>query len=127
MSSPLESVPNFLFNYRKSSRQPEGGGGRGGQGAQTKVYPRTFEAFIFVGSMAKKMFSMLCKIVGSNCKKVLRGEVRINLARVNTLTSVWPFFTFMQNLLLPNKNTWASRCTADGDEMTKKYNININK
>jgi hypothetical protein len=68
--------------------------------------------------MAKKIFSMLCKIVGSNCKKVLRGEVRINLVRVNTLTSIWPFFTFMKNLLL-QKKTWASRCTADGDEMTK--------
>jgi hypothetical protein len=46
---------------------------------------------------------MLCKIVGSNFRKVLRGEVRINLVRVNTLTSVWPFFTFMKNLLLPKK------------------------
>jgi hypothetical protein len=46
---------------------------------------------------------MLCKIVGSNCKKVLRGEVRMNLVRVNTLTSNWPFFTFMKNLLLQKK------------------------
>jgi hypothetical protein len=65
------------------------------------------------------MCSMLCKIVGSNCKKVLRGEVRMNLVRVNTLTSNWPFFTFMKNLLLQKKRTRALRCTADGDEVIK--------